>query len=70
MNAPILKWMPAHLASFHAPYELVRTMRASVLVLGPLLSRFGEAEVSLPGGCAIGTRPVDQHLKRHASHGR
>jgi len=51
------------LESFHAPYELVRTMRASVLVLGPLLSRFGEAEVSLPGGCAIGTRPVDQHLK-------
>jgi UDP-N-acetylglucosamine 1-carboxyvinyltransferase len=48
---------------FHAPYELVRTMRASILVLGPLLSRFGEAEVSLPGGCAIGTRPVDQHLK-------
>lgn len=53
----------SHLDSFHAPYELVRTMRASVLVLGPLLSRFGEAEVSLPGGCAIGTRPVDQHLK-------
>ena len=52
-----------HLTSFHAPYELVRTMRASVLVLGPLLSRFGAAEVSLPGGCAIGTRPVDQHLK-------
>ncbi|TAK74954.1 MAG: UDP-N-acetylglucosamine 1-carboxyvinyltransferase [Gammaproteobacteria bacterium] len=51
------------LQSFHAAYELVRTMRASVLVLGPLLSRFGEAEVSLPGGCAIGTRPVDQHLK-------
>jgi UDP-N-acetylglucosamine 1-carboxyvinyltransferase len=51
------------LTSFHAPYELVRTMRASVLVLGPLLSRFGEAIVSLPGGCAIGTRPVDQHLK-------
>ncbi|MBA3660850.1 MAG: UDP-N-acetylglucosamine 1-carboxyvinyltransferase [Gammaproteobacteria bacterium] len=51
------------LKSFHAPYELVRTMRASVLVLGPLLSRFGQAEVSLPGGCAIGTRPVDQHLK-------
>jgi UDP-N-acetylglucosamine 1-carboxyvinyltransferase len=48
---------------FHAPYELVRTMRASVLVLGPLLGRFGEADVSLPGGCAIGTRPVDQHLK-------
>lgn len=51
------------LSSFNAPYELVRTMRASVLVLGPLLSRFGRAEVSLPGGCAIGTRPVDQHLK-------
>jgi UDP-N-acetylglucosamine 1-carboxyvinyltransferase len=51
------------LTSFNAPYELVRTMRASVLVLGPLLSRFGEAIVSLPGGCAIGTRPVDQHLK-------
>ncbi len=51
------------LESLHAPYELVRTMRASILVLGPLLSRFGEAEVSLPGGCAIGTRPVDQHLK-------
>lgn len=49
--------------SFYAPYELVRTMRASVLVLGPLLGRFGQAEVSLPGGCAIGTRPVDQHLK-------
>jgi len=49
--------------SFNAPYELVRTMRASVLVLGPLLGRFGQAEVSLPGGCAIGTRPVDQHLK-------
>jgi UDP-N-acetylglucosamine 1-carboxyvinyltransferase len=53
----------SRLESFHAPYELVRTMRASVLVLGPLLSRFGEAVVSLPGGCAIGTRPVDQHLK-------
>lgn len=51
------------LKSYHAPYELVRTMRASVLVLGPLLGRFGQAEVSLPGGCAIGTRPVDQHLK-------
>lgn len=48
---------------FYAPYELVRTMRASILVLGPLLSRFGEAVVSLPGGCAIGSRPVDQHLQ-------
>lgn len=46
-----------------APYELVKTMRASILVLGPLLARFGKAEVSLPGGCAIGTRPVDLHLK-------
>ena len=46
-----------------APYDLVRRMRASVLVLGPLLARFGEAKVSLPGGCAIGTRPVDLHLK-------
>jgi len=53
----------SHVDSTNAPYELVRTMRASVLVLGPLLSRFGRAEVSLPGGCAIGTRPVDQHLK-------
>ena len=46
-----------------APYELVKTMRASVLALGPLLARFGHATVSLPGGCAIGSRPVDQHLK-------
>ena len=46
-----------------APYDLVRRMRASILVLGPLLARFGNAVVSLPGGCAIGTRPVDLHLK-------
>jgi UDP-N-acetylglucosamine 1-carboxyvinyltransferase len=46
-----------------APYEMVKTMRAAILVLGPLLARFGEAWVSLPGGCAIGTRPVDQHIK-------
>ena len=46
-----------------APYDLVKTMRASILVLGPLLARFGEATVSLPGGCAIGSRPVDQHIK-------
>ena len=46
-----------------APYELVKTMRASIMVLGPLLARFGEATVSLPGGCAIGSRPVDQHIK-------
>ena len=53
----------ADLKSLKAPYELVKTMRASFVVLGPLLARFGRAEVSLPGGCAIGARPVDQHLK-------
>lgn len=51
------------LTSPEAPYDLVKTMRASVLVLGPLVARWGEAKVSLPGGCAIGTRPIDQHLK-------
>ena len=50
-------------ASLSAPYELVRTMRASILVLGPLLGRFGRADVSLPGGCAIGARPVDLHVE-------
>ncbi|MDT8440227.1 MAG: UDP-N-acetylglucosamine 1-carboxyvinyltransferase [Desulfuromonadales bacterium] len=50
-------------ASFEAPYDLVRTMRASVLVLGPLLARYGRARVSLPGGCAIGARPINLHLK-------
>jgi len=49
--------------SLRAPYELVKTMRASILVLGPMLARFGEAEVSLPGGCAIGSRPVNLHIK-------
>ena len=48
---------------FFAPYELVKTMRASILVLGPLVARFGQAEVSLPGGCQIGSRPVDQHIR-------
>ncbi|WP_334161826.1 UDP-N-acetylglucosamine 1-carboxyvinyltransferase [Achromobacter insolitus] len=52
-----------------APYELVKTMRASILVLGPLLARFGEARVSLPGGCSIGQRPVDQHIKGLAALG-
>lgn len=52
-----------HIERFEAPYELVKTMRASVLALGPLLARFGQAKVSLPGGCAIGTRPIDLHLK-------
>ena len=49
--------------SLVAPYELVKTMRASILVLGPMVARFGQAEVSLPGGCAIGSRPVDEHLR-------
>jgi UDP-N-acetylglucosamine 1-carboxyvinyltransferase len=53
---------PTSLENTFAPYELVKTMRASILVLGPLLARYGKAEVSLPGGCAIGARPVDMHL--------
>ncbi|WP_440107415.1 UDP-N-acetylglucosamine 1-carboxyvinyltransferase [Acidovorax sp. BL-A-41-H1] len=57
------------LSTPEAPYELVKTMRASVLALGPLLARFGEATVSLPGGCAIGSRPVDQHIKGMAAMG-
>jgi len=54
---------PRTIHTFQAPYELVRTMRASILVLGPLLARFGRADVSLPGGCAIGSRPVNLHIK-------
>ena len=54
---------PRTIQTFQAPYELVRTMRASILVLGPLVARFGQAEVSLPGGCAIGSRPVNLHIK-------
>jgi UDP-N-acetylglucosamine 1-carboxyvinyltransferase len=57
-----LKISGANVEVFEAPYELVKTMRASVLALGPLLARFGEARVSLPGGCAIGQRPIDLHL--------
>src|SRR5438552_5553759 len=57
-----LKISGAKVDVFEAPYELVKTMRASVLALGPLLARFGEARVSLPGGCAIGQRPIDMHL--------
>ena len=53
----------SHITNFEAPYDLVKTMRASALVLGPLVARYGEAKVSLPGGCAIGARPIDQHLK-------
>ena len=55
--------------NLEAPYELVKTMRASILVLGPLLARFGQARVSLPGGCTIGQRPVDQHIKGMAALG-
>ncbi len=54
---------PRTIRSFEAPYELVKTMRASILVLGPLLARYGQADVSLPGGCAIGSRPVNLHVK-------
>ena len=53
---------PSSIQSFYAPYELVKTMRASILVLGPLLAKYGKAEVSLPGGCAIGSRPVNLHV--------
>ena len=59
----------ADIASHEAPYDLVKTMRASVLVLGPLVARYGRARVSLPGGCAIGARPIDQHLKGLAAMG-
>lgn len=55
--------------NLEAPYDLVKTMRASILVLGPLVARYGQARVSLPGGCAIGTRPVDQHIKGLAALG-
>ena len=65
----VLELKAARIASTTAPYDLVRRMRASVLVLGPLLARCGEARVSLPGGCAIGTRPVDLHLKALAEMG-
>jgi UDP-N-acetylglucosamine 1-carboxyvinyltransferase len=59
----------AHIVEHEAPYDLVKTMRASVLVLGPLVARYGRARVSLPGGCAIGARPIDQHLKGLAAMG-
>ena len=62
-DAGVITVDPRSVHSHVAPYELVKTMRASVLVLGPLLARYGAAEVSLPGGCAIGSRPVDQHIK-------
>jgi UDP-N-acetylglucosamine 1-carboxyvinyltransferase len=60
---PRMTIAPTRKQKLEAPYELVKTMRASVLVLGPLVARFGRARVSMPGGCAIGARPIDQHLK-------
>ena len=65
----VVKIDTTNLNSFEATYDLVRTMRASVLVLGPLLARFGQARVSLPGGCAIGARPINLHLKGLAALG-
>lgn len=65
----IMTLRAAEVTSCEAPYEMVKTMRASILVLGPLLARFGEARVSLPGGCAIGQRPVDQHIRGLAALG-
>ena len=62
-NAGEVVLSAATLTNLVAPYEMVKTMRAAILVLGPLLARAGEAEISLPGGCAIGLRPVDQHIK-------
>lgn len=62
-NAEEVTLDASEVASFEATYEMVKTMRASILVLGPLLARFGTARVSLPGGCAIGSRPVDLHIK-------
>ncbi len=59
----------SQIENFFAPYELVKTMRASILVLGPLLARYGKADVSLPGGCAIGSRPVNIHLQGLAAMG-
>src|SRR5271169_5540076 len=61
--APVVEVAAGASVRPEAPYELVKQMRASVLVLGPLVARFGKAKVSLPGGCAIGARPIDQHLK-------
>ena len=62
-NRTVVELQAQHIAKAEATYEMVKTMRASILVLGPLLARFGNARVSLPGGCEIGARPVDQHIK-------
>ncbi|HOS96384.1 MAG TPA: UDP-N-acetylglucosamine 1-carboxyvinyltransferase [Deltaproteobacteria bacterium] len=64
-----LRLHPQNITSHEAPYDLVKKMRASILVLGPLLARLGRAKVSLPGGCAIGVRPIDMHLKAFAKMG-
>jgi UDP-N-acetylglucosamine 1-carboxyvinyltransferase len=66
---PVVTVMGRRVLTTEAPYELVRQMRASVLVLGPLVARYGHARVSMPGGCAIGDRPIDQHLKGLAAMG-
>jgi UDP-N-acetylglucosamine 1-carboxyvinyltransferase len=63
VNADHVILSAAHIDRLEAPYDMVKTMRAAILVLGPLVARFGEARVSLPGGCAIGSRPVDLHIK-------
>ena len=63
VNGDQLTLSAAHIDRLEAPYDMVKTMRAAILVLGPLVTRFGEARVSLPGGCAIGSRPVDLHIK-------
>jgi UDP-N-acetylglucosamine 1-carboxyvinyltransferase len=68
-NGNVVRIDTTDIVSHEATYELVKTMRASVLVLGPLLARFGEARVSLPGGCAIGARPINLHLKGLAALG-
>jgi len=60
---------PSNITSFEAPYDLVKSMRASITVLGPLLAKYGQAKVSMPGGCAIGVRPIDLHLKAFAKMG-
>ena len=65
----VLEVNTGHLTDDEAPYELVKTMRASILLLGPLLARLGRAKISLPGGCAIGARPVNLHLKALVSMG-
>ena len=62
MSACASRWTRATIRECFAPYELVKTMRASILVLGPLVARYGRADVSLPGGCAIGARPVNIHV--------